>query len=91
MGIKTRIEDVVVHTVIHNKLWVTIVSSDKLQSPIKIQSLDANNLQDAGMNHIRLCQQVKIALITNKGRADIPSVSATETEHSTELTETHNG
>ncbi len=86
MGIKTKIEEMVIHTVTYNKLWVTIVSSDKLQDPIKIPSVDADNWLDAGVNHLLQCKKVKLALMThkNESRADIPSVLISETEQTTQ-------
>jgi hypothetical protein len=85
MGIKTKIEEMVVHTVTYNKLWVTIASSDKLQDPIKkITSIDADNWYDAGVNHLLICQRVMIALLNRKSQADILPVLTAETEQTTQ-------
>lgn len=62
--IKTKIGTIIVHTVAFRDEWITIVSGFD-----KMKSIEANNLQDAGCNHLSRCYQLKQLL--NKKEANV--------------------
>ena len=52
-AIKTKIGDDQVHTILFRGLWITMVSC-----PEKVDSIESDHLQGAGINHLRQCKRL---------------------------------